>query len=451
MSNSDPPKRLAKVLLMAAVLLIILLPVITCGPLYRGLGGRFAGAPSDIPDALSPGAKNLLAKTINGLEPGPVVDTHVHLLGLGAGGTGAWVNPEMDSLLHPFNRARFRIYLSAAGIHDMEKADAEYLGRLLALIKNMGIKGRYLLLALDRAYTKDGRPDLEHTPFYIPNEYVYRMAGQYREFVVPVVSVHPYRKDAVETLEAWAARGARFVKWLPNAMGIDPSDPDIDPYYEVMARHKMVLITHTGRELSVSADSQVYGNPLLLRRPLDMGVTVIAAHCASFGDDADLDQPEQPMVPSFDLFLRLMDDERYRGLLFGDISGITFFNHLDRPLRILLERPDLHDRLVNGSDYPLPGLNILVQTGRLHDLGYISGQERNFLNEIYSYNPLLFDLALKRIVRHPKTGQGFSPSIFLGETIRPWLEDSAPPPSLRPDMRGRHDSMRNIGDMKAPL
>jgi hypothetical protein len=39
------------------------------------------------------------------------------------------------------------------------------------------------------------------------------------DMFLPCVSVHPYRKDALEELEKYAAQGVHLVKWLPNSMG----------------------------------------------------------------------------------------------------------------------------------------------------------------------------------------------------------------------------------------
>ena len=157
---------------------------------------------------------------------------------------------------------------------------------------------------------------------------------------------------------------------------------------------------------------QHYGNPLLLRRPLDMGVQILMAHCASLGTDIDLDAPDQSRVPSFDLFLRMMEEPRYEGLLYGELSGLLQFNRFDGPLQTLLERSDLHHRLVNGSDYPLPGVNALVRTSELQEAGFITEDEQDALNLIYRYNPLLFDFVLKRTVRHPLSGTRFPPETF---------------------------------------
>ena len=112
------------------------------------------------------------------------------------------------------------------------------------------------------------------------------------------------------------------------------------------------------------------------------------------------------------LLMRLMDDPRYKGLLFGETASMTFFTHPDRTLRSLLERPDLHSRFLHGSDYPLPGINFLTRTSDLRDAGFITEEERGPLNEIYRYNPLLFDFVLKRTVRHPETRRRLEDSVF---------------------------------------
>ena len=179
-------------------------------------------------------------------------------------------------------------------------------------------------------------------------------------------------------------------------------------------RNKMVIHTHVGEEKAVDAEEdQKYGNPLLFRRALDRGVKVIMAHAASLGTGIDLDDSDKKEISNFDLFLRLMDEKKYQGLLFGEISGITQVNRLPVPLATMIEREDLHSRLVNGSDYPVPAINVVIWTSRLVSEGFITAEERQLLNQIYDVNPLLFDFVLKRTLRHPKTGSQFSPEVFL--------------------------------------
>ncbi|MHC4472424.1 MAG: amidohydrolase family protein [Planctomycetota bacterium] len=383
------------------------------------IGGASSREPSELAEGLSPGAKELLERALDGLPPGRLVDHHVHVVGLGTGGTGAFVNPDMRSWLHPIERIRFSVYADASGIDDLDDADRQYVARLVDLIRNIEGHGRYRILAFDKRYRQDGTPDLEGTEFHVPNEYVHRLAERHPDCFLPSMSVHPYRKDALEELERWAKRGVGWVKWLPNAMGIDPSDERCEPFYRRMKELGLVLLTHTGEEKAVHAEEdQRLGNPLLLRKPLDMGVTVVAAHCAGLGRNEDLDDPERGLADNFDLFLRLMAEKRYEGRLFGDVSALTHARWLPRPLAIILARKDLHHRLVYGSDYPLPAINVVVRTRSLVAEGFVTEEERKHLNEIYEYNPLLFDLAVKRAVKHPETGARLPATVFTADPGR---------------------------------
>jgi mannonate dehydratase len=180
-----------------------------------------------------------------------------------------------------------------------------------------------------------------------------------------------------------------------------------------MKELELILLSHGGEEKAVEAEEdQKLGNPLLLRRALDHGVKVIVAHCAGLGTNEDLDSKDRPQRDNFDLFLRLMDEKRYEGLVFGEISAMTQFNRIGK-LQTIFARKDLHERLVNGSDYPLPAVNLLIRTRPLVKQGYLTNSEGDCLREIYDYNPLLFDFVLKRTLKHPATSKPLPASVFL--------------------------------------
>ncbi len=385
--------------------------------LLHHIGGAFTRKPEELKDGVSSKAADLIKRAFGDIDPVRLIDHHTHVAGLGTGGTDAFVNPKMRSWAHPFHHLKFKVYLSAAGVEDVDRADADLIQRLVNLIKHIEYHGKHRLLAFDKNYRPDGSVNLKKTEFYISNEYVFALAEEYPEFFVPNISVNPYRSDAIEELEKWARRGARVVKWLPNAMGIDPSDPRCDPFYQRMKQLGLILLSHGGEEKAVQAqEDQQLGNPLLLRRALDHGVKVIVAHCAGLGDNEDLDTPDKKPVHNFDLFMRLMDEKRYQGLVFGEISAMTQFNRIGKPLTTILERRDLHDRLINGSDYPLPAINVLIRTRRLVRGGYINADERETLNEIYDYNPLLFDFVLKRTLKLPGTNKRLPAAVFMTNT-----------------------------------
>lgn len=386
--------------------------------LIHRLGGAFTGQPAQLKDKLSTQAGDLIKRAFDDIDTTRLVDHHTHIAGLGAGGTNNFVNSKMLSWSHPFHHLKFKVYLSAAGVDGLENADQRMVQRLVDLVEHIPQHGKHRLLAFDKNYSPDGIENLEKTEFYVPNEYVFKLTEQYPDLFIPNISVNPYRDDAIVELERWAKRGARIVKWLPNAMGIDPSDPRCDDFYRKMKELDLILLSHGGEEKAVEADEdQKLGNPLLLRRPLDFGVKVIVAHCAGLGDNEDLDDPERKRVSNFDLFMRLMDDKRYEGLLFADISAMTQFNRTGKPLNTVLSREDIQERLVNGSDYPLPAINVLIRTSTLVKQGYLSSDERICLNEIYDYNPLLFDFTLKRTIRLPGSQKQLPASIFMTNTL----------------------------------
>ena len=382
--------------------------------LIHSIGGAFTKQPEDLSSGVSVKASDLIKRAFDDIDSSKLVDHHVHIAGLGVGGTNTFVNSKMLTWRHPFHRLKLKVYMSSAGVVDEDKADPQAVTRLTSLVTNIKDHGKHRLLAFDKHYRSDGSVNFEKTEFYVPNEYVFELAERHPELFVPNISVHPYRPDALAELEKWARRGARIVKWLPNAMGIDPSDPKCDPFYEKMKELDLILLSHGGEEKAVEAEEdQKLGNPLLLRRALDHGVKVIVAHCAGLGSNEDLDSTNRKVVDNFDLFLRLMDEKRYQGLVFGEISAMTQFNRSGKPLATMLAREDLHERLLNGSDYPLPAVNVLIRTRPLVKQGYINADEAGSLKEIYDYNPLLFDFVLKRTLKRPGTSKGFPASVFM--------------------------------------
>ncbi|MBE2253944.1 MAG: amidohydrolase family protein [Myxococcus sp.] len=380
---------------------------------------------------LSSEAEALVARAWKGLDPSKVLDTHVHVVGLGAGGSGCTVGERMQSMANPAEYFKFSIYLGASGVTDLARADQQYVERLTALVSSQRPHGRLLLFAFDRAYDEGGRALPDDTEFFTPVEYVASLAQARPELFVPCASVHPYRLDALEALERAAALGCVAVKWLPNAMNIDPSSARCDAFYEALARLRLTLITHAGEEKAVhSEERQRLGNPLLLRRGLEHGVTTVVAHCASLGQNPDLDAPGNPWLDNFDLFLRLMREPKWKGLLFGETSALTLVNRVGRPLETVLRDASLQARLVNGSDYPLPAINALMQTRAIVKAGFLTEDERALLNEIDRHDPLLFDFVMKRTLRL-RTAEGehrLADGVFMpGADVFPRLAQAGGP------------------------
>jgi mannonate dehydratase len=337
----------------------------------------------------------------SGIDAAQVWDAHAHLVGTGDSNSGIFVNPAMLSLASPAQYARRLFFLNAGCAHDAkEGVDRAYVERLHNLLDGMpGTK--LMLLAFDRTHDERGEADLEHTAFYVPNAYARDMARAHPQYFEWAASVHPHAPDALERLEQAKRDGARAVKWLPAAMGIDPASSRIQKYYETLKTLDLPLISHAGEERAVvGRDAHDYGNPLRLRRALDAGVRVVIAHCASMGSDRDLDQgPNGPYVDSFLLFSRMMEERRHEKNLFGDISAMTQINRAGPALKRVIEDESWHARLLNGSDYPLPGVMPLFSVEQMVSLKLIDDKAASILTEIRRHNPLLFDFVLKRALR----------------------------------------------------
>ena len=355
----------------------------------------------------------LVAAAWDGIDAAKTWDCHVHLVGTGDSGGGIWINPDMESPLHPLQFAQRVFFLNAGCVHEAKgEADQSYLERMHNLVDGMRRGHKLLVYAFDAHYTESGRIDWERTAFHVPNDYAARVARRHPEYFEWAASIHPYNPDCVSVLETAVKTGARAVKWLPSAQGIDPASPLCDRFYEALAGHGIPLISHAGEERAVQgADRQELGNPLRLRRALEQGVRVVVAHCASRGEDRDLDRGENgPLVESFALFGRMMEEHRFEGRLFGDIAAMTQQNRAGAALARVIERTDWHPRLLNGSDYPLPGVMPLYSVDYMVSQGYIPRDAAATLSEIRRHNPLLFDFVLKRHLR--SNGKRFAVSVF---------------------------------------
>ena len=119
-----------------------------------------------------------------------------------------------------------------------------------------------------------------------------------------------------------------------------------------------------------------------------------------------------------------MDNENHIGQLWGEISAVTLLNRVKTAVPALLKRTDLHHRLVHGSDYPIPGVDPLINLWQLWALGLIRWEDRAPLAQLFNKNPILGDFVLKRIfITEDERAEGFPPSVFC------------PPWSLFPNLR----------------
>lgn len=265
-----------------------------------------------------------------------LIDMHVHVVGNGSGNSGCWLR------VRGWHRPLAALMLKSIGLplgalsQDLERL---YVDRLLAQVRNSSI-GAAVILANDQVYDEHGKLIPEKGSFYVPNDYVFKLAQEHPEFL-PAVSIHPARPDALEELERCLAAGAVMMKCLPNCHNINCNDRRFTKFWERMAQAKLPLLAHTGGEHTLPVLRPEYADPRVLVLPLECGVNVIAAHCAT---KSGLSDPEY-----FHIFAGMT--RRFENL-YGDTSAFNVPLR-GRHVRKCLES-SLCGRLVHGSDYPVP-------------------------------------------------------------------------------------------------
>jgi uncharacterized protein len=321
----------------------------------------------------------------------PRIDGHVHVVGNGAGGSGCRLHPRGVTRLTAGLMLREIGLPRAALTGDLESL---YARQLLGFLHGSSID-RAVILAHDDAYRENGQRMADRGSLYVPNDYVLGLARAHREFL-PAVSIHPSRRDAREELERCLAAGAVMLKCLPNCQGIDWNDRRHTGFLERMAEAGLLLLVHTGSEHSLPVLAPELADPRVLTRPLEIGVTCIAAHCGTGTPLIDRDY--------FDGFVEMT---RRFPRLYGDnsaLAGATFRLRPDALRR--LREPELQSRILHGSDLPVP-----VTAMALWARGLVSW--RTWRRSARVANPLERDAELKRAL-------GFSEETFtrLGGLLR---------------------------------
>ena len=265
------------------------------------------------------------------------IDMHVHVVGNGTGGTGCWLG--LSGVWHRFMARMMvkQIGLPASALKG--DLDRLYVDRLLEQVRQSSL-GSVVILAQDWVHDDQGKPLKDKGSFYVPNDYVLNLAKAHREFL-PAVSIHPARPDALEELDRCLDAGAVIMKCLPNCQNINCNDTRFTKFWERMAEARMPLLAHTGGEHTLPVVRPDYADPRILALPLECGVTVVAAHCATKSTPSD---PEY-----FHIFAGMTN--RFPNL-YGDTSAFNVPLR-GRHVKKCIVQP-LVERIVHGSDYPVP-------------------------------------------------------------------------------------------------
>ena len=286
-----------------------------------------------------------------------VIDIHIHIGGPGDSGSGCRMSPEFI-----FSPA-FAAMLIALKASPFDVRDEKIKEIILNTINTAEKIDYAVLLALDGVY-KNGKYIESESHLVTPNEYIIDIAKTNKR-VLFGASVHPYRnkKERLHKTRRCIDNGAVLFKWIPSSQQIDPEDDRCIPFYEVLTRENVPLLCHTGGELAVPTsdfNANNFNDPRRLKKALDMGVKVIAAHCATpyLGAIMPADKGY------FDELMEMLKvSEKKKWNLYADISAFctpTRIIYLKRINREITKGAISPSRFLYGSDFPIPIMDINI-------------------------------------------------------------------------------------------
>jgi predicted TIM-barrel fold metal-dependent hydrolase len=345
------------------------------------------------------------------------IDMHFHVVGRGQDisqvDENVFFYPEDNNTF--LTRVLYRLvekYLGEAGA-DFDQSGTVDTNEYLTLIYNHLSTSKEIdgvvLLGLDALYDPEsGELDKTRTDLWVSNRFLAKKVKELNDRLMREddpkkrekkfywgASVSPNRNDWAEEMEfVLNDPYAVLMKLIPSVQHLDLRAPKHKDYYESLARNKMPLLCHVGPEYSFPEGirEKERDNFRFLDKPLEHGVTVIAAHCATPVFPIDKNETAE-----FGAFMRNANSGGTIQL-WGDTSAFCLMTRIPIIEEILETFPP--EWLVHGSDFPLPIEGWVHLPGFTHDVTWAEYEQiKN------TENLLDKDVVIKR-------AHGFSDSIL---------------------------------------
>ncbi len=313
------------------------------------------------------------------------IDMHFHVVGRGKDidqvDEKVFFYPEDNNTY--FTKVLYRLvekYLGEAGA-DFDQSGTidtdEYLTLIYKHLSTSKEIDGVVLLGLDALYgPRSGKLDKRKTDLWVSNRFLAKKVKELNDRLTREddpekgkkrfywgASVSPNRKDWEEEMEfVLNDPNAVLMKLIPSVQHIDLRESKHKDYYESLARNNMPLLCHVGPEYSFPEGirEKKRDNFRSLDKPLECGVTVIAAHCATPVFPIDKNETAE-----FGAFMKSANSGG-RTQLWGDTSAFSLMTRIPILDEILETFPP--ERLVHGSDFPIPIEGWVHLPGFTHDV-----------------------------------------------------------------------------------
>jgi predicted TIM-barrel fold metal-dependent hydrolase len=134
---------------------------------------------------------------------------------------------------------------------------------------------------------------------------------------------------------------------------VDTNDARFIPYYEKLKERNLPVVFHIGSESSLPSNRD-FESLKMIEQPLKLGVKVIVAHMALNYEPMKIVRAlrRNPKYFPQEYFTLLQMLEKYDNL-YADISALLTPVRA-KVLKHLASHAKVHDKLLYGSDYPVP-------------------------------------------------------------------------------------------------
>jgi uncharacterized protein len=274
------------------------------------------------------------------------IDIHTHLLS---------PSVSFDRL---YDKIAVRFFAKGLGVDSAQlraRPYETYVATMAASIQASQMVDKVCLFGVDACFDERGREIERNKTVCAMNQDVLDVTQTYPEQFIPFFSINPRRLNALDLIDEQAELGCQGAKFLQNYWGVDLNDERLIPYYEKLKQHNLPLIIHIGSEYSITSHA-AYERVNMLDLPLASGIKVIAAHMG-------LGRVNYKLLPWKNISKdpRYFDSDYYCLLemlethpnLYADLSA-TLAPLRARALRHLSQQTAIHDKILFGTDYPVP-------------------------------------------------------------------------------------------------
>jgi len=277
------------------------------------------------------------------------VDIHSHLLN-----SDVEFNRFYDKLAIKFFGKKF-------GLNSKELIKNPYKEYVRTIVDNTH-ESKYIdkivLFGVDERVDDNGDTIHKDITVCASNEDLLDVYLENKDVIVPFFSINPIRPDALDLIDKYHSLGFKGAKFLQNYWGVDTREERYVPYFKKLAELNIPLIVHIGSESSIHSVKSCESIEML-DAPLKYGVTVIAAHMALSYETLGIFKALSKKEKNFnDDYFTLLDMLEKHDNLYADISAIL------TPVRAkvlphLSKQTQIHDKLLFGTDFPVPFLDVL--------------------------------------------------------------------------------------------